>query len=141
MHRTKLKKAHLICIPLLAVFAIQATDLNRWVYLYFQLAPNCPVLGVAAANRSHCNASNAPVSCEQDLKTSDNQPAEQRPTPFTPEDCPTCHMFAAARQIIDLQPDVQIHRDPGECLQRSANLGLPWFDSTQPHRARAPPII
>ncbi len=139
-----MRKARLICIPLLAVFAIQATDLNRWTYLYFQLAPRCPVLGASTATGSHCQSTSAQAihTDAPCAATAPNpEPAEPPPTPFAPEDCPTCHMFATARQVIDVQPDAPLCLDLSERIQRPANTGLPWGDSTQPRRARAPPII
>ncbi len=131
---------------LAAVLALHASDASRFVYVWFDLAPDCPVVGRNdVPTACHSNLQDPPAICHSKANTHPDAPAAPDHAPSDqerndPENCPTCRMlavvqtFTASSAAETLTLDVAIDRP--HILTDQPRIA----DTALSSRPRAPPI-
>ena len=135
-----------ICVSLLAVVLVfQLSGVSRFVYVWLDLAPDCPVVG----------KKEGPSCCEDTDQAREQMAAHCGVLPSTAdepssgtsrsgdneEDCPTCRMYAVINTILlaHAEPPVVIESLPDRTDELQFTVSVPdLYDSSQP---RAPPHI
>ena len=124
------------------MIAVQASDILRFVYVWLELAPDCPVVG--RDHSSDCGIGIAkPITSQVVYQESrSDQPRKSSiPSPNDKsEECPTCHMLAVIETFTPpVTQTVLSHptRITPLCRLRHAN---PVIYVIQTFRSRAPPI-
>ena len=137
-----LRRSRSFCVLLAAAFAFQVSDLSRLVYVRFNLAPTCPVVGEAAQKRTSCcpepQRTHTVVEDDGACHTDDPQAPSQ---PVSPDDCSTCRMLAVAHQIGEIPVPEAALFDNLSGYEPILQTSLPRALSDKSNQARAPPGV
>lgn len=135
----KFSHSRIVCAVVVIAVAFQTSDLTRFVYTWFGLAPDCPVVGVEShSGTTSCHASQRCHGTAADESSTPQQERSEEPSDDERR-CRTCQMFATAHTVGTVLLSVTVLFDHVATDCRDAVDGLLALEVFAVTHARAPP--